>query len=456
MARLIPPASAMESAGALLAWANENDIAEIDLRFVDIRGVPQHFSMPIQSVDEGAFEDGFGFDGSSIQGFQAIHESDMILLADLSTAYVDPFFNLNTLAMYCDAHDPISREPYLLDSRGVAKRAEAYLKEQSDLADIAYFGPEAEFFMFDNVQYSTSENSSFYRVDSFEGDWNSGNDDPAQGHMNRIKMGYFPLPPLDKTHDVRAEIVQRLIDVGMEVEVHHHEVGGAGQAEIDLKYAPLLHMADMMVTYKYVVKNVAAENELHATFMPKPLFEENGSGMHVHQSLWKDGQPLFGGDMYAGLSQMALWYIGGLIKHAPATAAFTNPITNSYRRLVPGYEAPVNLVYSARNRSAGIRIPMYSNNPKAKRVEARWPDPAANPYLCLPALLMAGIDGIRNQIDPGASSEADLYEGEHETPVMPGTLGEALRRTGSEPRLLARGRRLQRAVHPELHRLQAS
>ncbi len=427
MASLVPPASAMESPGALLAWANDNDIAEIDLRFVDIRGIPQHFSMPIQSVDEGAFEDGFGFDGSSIQGFQAINESDMILLADLSTAYIDPFFSLPTLAMYCDAHDPISREPYALDARGVTKRAEAYLKEHSDLADIAYFGPEAEFFMFDNVQYSTSENSSFYRVDSFEGDWNSGNEDPAQGHMNRIKMGYFPLPPLDKTHDVRAEMVQRLIDVGMEVEVHHHEVGGAGQAEIDLKYAPLLEMADMMVTYKYVVKNVAAENGLHATFMPKPLFEENGSGMHVHMSLWKDGQPLFGGDQYAGLSQMALWYIGGLIKHAPACAAFTNPITNSYRRLVPGYEAPVNLVYSARNRSAGIRIPMYSNNPKAKRVEARWPDPAANPYLAMPALLMAGIDGIKNQIDPGASSEADLYEGDHETPVMPGTLGEALR-----------------------------
>ena len=285
MASLVPPASAMESAGALLAWANENDIAEIDLRFVDIRGVPQHFSMPIQSVDEGAFEDGFGFDGSSIQGFQAINESDMILLADLSTAYIDPFFNLNTLALYCDAYDPISRDPYLLDSRGVAKRAEAYLAA-SDLADVAYFGPEAEFFMFDNVQYSTSENSSYYRVDSFEGDWNSGNEDPAQGHMNRIKMGYFPLPPLDKTHNVRAEMVQRLMDVGMEVEVHHHEVGGAGQAEIDLKYAPLLQMADMMVTYKYIIKNVAAENGLHATFMPKPLFEENGSGMHVHIRLY--------------------------------------------------------------------------------------------------------------------------------------------------------------------------
>ena len=426
MARYVPSVSAKESPAALLAWANENDIVEIDLRFVDIRGVPQHVSMPIQSVDEGSFEDGFGFDGSSIQGFQAIHESDMILLADLSTAYIDPFFGYKTLAIYCDAHDPISRAPYALDARGVAKRAEAYLNG-SGLADVAYFGPEAEFFMFDNVQYSTSQNSSSYRVDSFEGDWNSGSDDPAQGHMNRIKMGYFPLSPLDKTQDVRAEMVQALLDVGMEVEVHHHEVGGAGQAEIDLKYAPLLEMADAMVTYKYIIKNVALQNGLHATFMPKPLFGENGSGMHVHISLWKKGVPLFGGDKYAGLSQMALWFIGGLIKHAGATAAFTNPITNSYRRLVPGYEAPVNLVYSARNRSAGIRIPMYSNNPKAKRVEARWPDPAANPYLAMPALLMAGIDGIKNQIDPGESSEADLYEGEHETPVMPGTLGEALR-----------------------------
>jgi glutamine synthetase len=438
MASLVPPGSAMESPAALLAWANENDIDEIDLRFVDIRGVPQHFSMPIGSVDEGSFEDGFGFDASSIQGFQAIHESDMILLADLSTAYVDPFFSYKTLTMYCDAHEPISREPYALDGRGVAKRAEAYLAG-SDIADVAYFGPEAEFFMFDNVQYSTSENSSFYRVDSIEGDWNSGNEDPAQGHMNRIKLGYFPLPPLDKTHDIRAEMVQTLLDVGLEVEVHHHEVGGAGQAEIDLKYNRLLTMCDMLVTYKYVVKNVAAQNGLHATFMPKPLFEENGSGMHVHQSLWKDGVPLFGGDMYAGLSQMALWYIGGLIKHAGACAAFTNPITNSYRRLVPGYEAPVNLVYSARNRSAGIRIPMYSNNPKAKRVEARWPDPAANPYLAMPALLMAGIDGINNQIDPGEALTVDLYEGGHETPVMPGTLGEALRELAANHDFLLEG-----------------
>ena len=426
MARFTLPDSAKESPAAILAWAQENEVVELDMRFVDIRGVPQHFSMPIGVVDEGKFEEGFGFDGSSIQGFQAINESDMILLADLSTAYIDPFFRYKTLTMYCDIFDPISREPYALDPRGITKRAEAYLAGVSDLADTAYFGPEAEFFMFDNVQYSTSENSSFYRVDSFEGDWNSGSADPAQGHMNRIKMGYFPLPPQDKTHDIRAEIVKTMTDVGLEVEVHHHEVGGAGQAELDLKYDSLLKMADNMVTYKYVAKNVAAKNGLHATFMPKPLFEENGSGMHVHQSLWKDGVPLFAGDKYAGLSQMALWYIGGVLKHAAAILAFTNPITNSYRRLVPGYEAPVNLIYSARNRSAAIRIPMYSDNPKAKRVEVRFPDPAANPYQALPALLMAGIDGILNQIDPGESSEEDLYEGHVKTPVVAGNLHDAL------------------------------
>lgn len=439
MTNLIPPASVMESPAAILAWAEENEVQELDMRFVDIRGVPQHFSMPIEAVDAGAFEEGFGFDGSSIQGFQAINESDMILLADLSTAYLDPFFRHKTLAMYCDIFNPISREPYSLDPRGITKRAEAYLRASSDIADTAYFGPEAEFFMFDNVQYSTSENSSFYHVDSFEGDWNSGSNDPAKGHMNRIKMGYFPLPPLDKTHDIRAEMVRTMVDVGLEVEVHHHEVGGAGQVEIDLKYDSLLRMADNMVTYKYVAKNVAAKNNLHATFMPKPLFEENGSGMHVHQSLWKDGKPLFAGDMYAGLSQMALWYIGGVLKHASTILAFTNPITNSYRRLVPGYEAPVNLAYSAQNRSAAVRIPMYSHNPKAKRVEVRFPDPAANPYQALPALLMAGIDGIKNQIDPGDPIADDLYEGKIETPVVSGNLADALTLLADDHEFLLEG-----------------
>lgn len=426
MPSLVPSDSAKESPAALLAWANENEIVEVDLRFVDIRGVPQHFSMPIEAVDEGSFEDGFGFDGSSIQGFQAINESDMILLADLSTAFVDPFFEYKTLAIYCDIFDPISREPYAMDPRGIAKRAEAYLTS-TGLADVAYFGPEAEFFVFDNVQYAVSPNMSFYKVDSIEAFWNSASDDPTLGgHLSRIKTGYFPLPPLDQTQSLRAEMVQTMIAAGIEIEVHHHEVGSAGQGEIDMKYAPLLKMADNVVTYKYIVKNVAAQNGMYATFMPKPLFQDNGSGMHVHQSLWKDGKPLFGGDLYAGLSQMALWYIGGVLKHASSILAFTNPITNSYRRLVPGYEAPVNLIYSARNRSAAIRIPMYSNSPKAKRVETRFPDPAANPYLALPALLMAGLDGIKNQIDPGDPATVDLYEGEVETPMVPGSLGGAL------------------------------
>ncbi len=438
MTSLVPPDSAKESPAALIAWAKENEVVEFDARFVDVRGVPQHFSMPIESVDEGAFEDGFGFDGSSIQGFQAINESDMILLADLSTATIDPFNSYKTLSFYCDIHDPISREPYALDPRGVAKRAEAYIAE-SDIADTAYFGPEAEFFMFDNVQYKTTPNSSMYKVDSFEGFWNSDSEDPSMGHLNNIKMGYFPLAPLDKTQDVRAEMVQTLIAAGMDVEVHHHEVGGAGQAEIDLKYTSLLKMADQMISYKYIVKNVAAANGFFATFMPKPLFLDNGSGMHVHQSLWKDGEPLFAGDEYAGLSQMALWYIGGVLKHAPALLAFTNPITNSYRRLVPGYEAPVNLIYSARNRSAAIRIPMYSNSPKAKRVETRFPDPAANPYLAMPALLMAGIDGIKNQIDPGDPATVDLYEGEMETPLVPGNLAGALEALKADHEFLLEG-----------------
>lgn len=426
MASLVPPDSAKESPAALIAWANENEVVELDLRFVDIRGVPQHFSMPFEAVDEGSFEDGFGFDGSSIQGFQAINESDMILLADLSTAFIDPFFDYKTLAIYCDIFDPISREPYAFDARGVAKRAEAYLLT-TGLADVAYFGPEAEFFVFDNVQYKTTPNMSFYKVDSDEAFWNSDSPDPMiGGHLSPIKTGYFPLPPMDKHQTLRAEMVQTMLAAGIEIEVHHHEVGSAGQGEIDMKYKPLLKMADQVITYKYIVKNVAAANSMYATFMPKPLFQDNGSGMHVHQSLWKDGKPLFAGDLYAGLSQMALWYIGGVLKHASSILAFTNPITNSYRRLVPGYEAPVNLIYSARNRSAAIRIPMYSNSPKAKRVETRFPDPACNPYLALPALLMAGLDGIKNKIDPGDPATVDLYEGHVETPLVPGSLAGAL------------------------------
>jgi glutamine synthetase len=438
MPEFVPPAEAKASAAALVKWAKDNELAELDLRFVDIRGIPQHASFPLALVDDGDFEEGFGFDGSSIQGFRSINESDMLLMPDISTAYIDPFYKYPTLAIKCDILDPVSRESYANDPRGFARRAEAYLAE-TGIADTAYFGPEAEFFLFTNVQYDTSSNESFYRVDSHEGPWNTGSDDPKMAYLNRLKEGYFPLPPNDKTHDVRAEIVRVLEELGIPVEMHHHEVGGAAQAEIDVKFDTLIRMSDKMIDFKYIVKNVAARFDLIATFMPKPLFQENGSGMHVHQSLWKDGAPLFGGDKYADLSQTALYYIGGVLKHAPALIAFTNPTANSFRRLVPGYEAPVNLIYSARNRSAAVRIPMYSSNPKAKRIETRWPDPMANPYLAFSALLMAGLDGIKNQIDPGAPAEVDLYEGEVVTPLVPGSLAGALQALAADYEFLLEG-----------------
>ncbi len=425
MGRYTLPDSAKESADALLAWAKQNDVAEVDIRFIDLKGVVHHFSMPISAVDTGAFEDGFGFDGSSVRGFQAINESDLILMADLNTAFIDPFFKMKTLAFSCDVYDPIDREPYKRDPRGVLQRADAYLKS-TGIADTAYFGPEAEFFLFSNVQYEIGSNVSMYRVDSHEGFWNTASNDPSMSYLNRIKEGYFPLPPNDKTQDIRAEMVDIMVNCGIEVEVHHHEVGGGGQAEIYMRFMPMQKMADNLLLYKYIVKMVAAKYGMAATFMPKPLFEDNGSGMHVHQSLWKDGNTLMFGDKYANLSQLALWYIGGILKHAPAILAFTNPITNSYRRLVPGYEAPVNLVYSNRNRSAAIRIPTYLNSPKAKRIETRFPDPSANPYYAFPALLMAGLDGIKNKIEPGDPVDVDLYEGHVKTAMVPGSLKEVL------------------------------
>ncbi len=425
MTKLVPPADAKKSPAALLEWARENGVQEVDVRFPDIRGIIQHFSMPFDMVDADMFEDGFGFDGSSIRGFQMINESDMILFADLNTAYIDPFFGAKTLALMCDVYDPITREPYANDPRGVTRRAEAYLKA-SGLADVAYFGPEAEFFIFSNVRYTTGPNISYYEVDSHEGFWNTASADPGMSYLNRIKEGYFPLPPLDKLQDVRAQMVATMMDCGIPVEVHHHEVGGAGQGEIDMRFDTMLTMADKLVLYKYIVKNVAARNGLIATFMPKPLFGDNGSGMHCHQSLWKDGKPLFYGDGYANLSETGLYYIGGILKHAPAILAFAAPTTNSYRRLVPGYEAPVNLVYSARNRSAAVRIPMYSKSPKAKRIEFRAPDPTANPYLAFSAMLMAGLDGIKNKIHPGDPADYDLYESEIVTPTVPGSLHGSL------------------------------
>lgn len=438
MTSLVPPAEAKESAEALLKWANEAGVEELDIRFTDIRGMVQHYSIPIGGADHALFEEGFGFDGSSVRGFQSIDQSDLILFADLSTAVVDPFYAKKTLAFMCDVYDPIERQPYGRDPRGVAKRAEAYLKE-TGIADVAYFGPELEFFIFSNVRYETTEYKSYYEVDSHEGFWNTASAEPKLTYLNRIKEGYFPLPPLDKTHDVRAQMVETLIACGINVEVHHHEVGGGGQAEIDLRYDSLLKMADTMKLYKYIIKNVAMRNDLIATFMPKPLFEENGSGMHVHQSLWKDGKNLFFGDGYANLSQEALWYIGGILKHAPALLAFCAPTTNSYRRLVPGYEAPVNLVYSNRNRSAAIRIPVYSQSPKSKRIETRFPDPAANGYYALPALLLAGLDGIQNKIEPGEPADYDLYEHPGETPTVPGSLGAVLDALEADNEFLTRG-----------------
>ena len=438
MADFIPPAEAKESPSALLKWARANGVEELDIRFTDIRGMVQHFSIPMSGADEGLFEEGFGFDGSSVRGFQSIDQSDLILMADLQTAMLDPFFAKKTLAFHCDVYDPINREPYARDPRGVAKRAEAYLAT-TGIADTAYFGPELEFFLFSNVRYEVTEYKSYYEVDSHEGFWNTASAEPKLSYLNRIKEGYFPLPPLDKTQDVRAKMVEVLVNAGIPIEVHHHEVGGGGQAEIDLRYQSLVRMCDTMKTYKYIVKNVAMMYDLLATFMPKPLFEENGSGMHVHQSLWKDGKPLFFGDNYANLSEMALHYIGGILKHAPAIMAFTNPTTNSYRRLVPGYEAPVNLVYSNRNRSAAIRIPVYSNNPKSKRIETRFPDPAANGYYALPALLMAGLDGIQNKISPGDATDIDLYEHETDAPTTPRNLHEVLEALAADHEFLTRG-----------------
>ncbi|MEL7233671.1 MAG: type I glutamate--ammonia ligase [Chloroflexota bacterium] len=431
------PDDAKASPDAFLAWCAENDVEEVDARFIDIRGMVEHFSMPLASMDADMFEEGLGFDGSSVQGFQTINVSDMILIPDLSTAMIDPFFEAKTAAFYCFVYDPITREPYTRDPRGIPARAAKYLAE-SGVGDTSFFGPEAEFFIFTDVNYKTGPNISYYEVDSHEGFWNSAQSGTT-GYLNRIKEGYFPLPPNDQTQDLRAAMVRTLMGAGIDVEVHHHEVGGAGQAEIDLKYAEITKMTDIMTTYKYIVKNVAYKAGMIATFMPKPIFEDNGSGMHCHQSIWKDGDPLFAGDGYAGLSDMALHYIGGILKHAPAILAFASPTTNSYRRLVPGYEAPVNLVYSNRNRSAAIRIPMYSNSPKAKRIEFRAPDPSANPYFALPAMLMAGLDGIKNQIDPGEAAEVDLYEGGVETPVVPGNLRAAAEALEADQEFLMEG-----------------
>ncbi len=435
---LVPPGDVAASPSALLAWAKENGVVEVDVKFVDVRGVWQHFSIPFVNFDVDVFTDGIGFDGSSIQGYQSINVSDLNLVPDPTSAFIDPITAKPTLSLICDVFD-IDGNPYARDPRGVARRAEEYLLK-TGIADVCYFGPEAEFFIFTGVAYDSQPNGTFYKVDSSSGFWGTG--EMGLGYRPRIKEGYFPVSPTDKLQDLRAEMVAQLMAVGVNVEVHHHEVGGAGQAEIDMKFSPLLRMADSLMIYKYIIRNVAYQNGYTVTFMPKPVFADNGSGMHCHQSLWKDGKPLFHDkDGYALLSKSALHYIGGTLKHAPAILAFAAPTTNSYRRLVPGYEAPVNLVYSARNRSAAVRIPMYSASPKAKRVEVRFPDPSCNPYLTFSALMMAGLDGIKNQIDPGEPADYDLYEHHNGRPtaVVPGTLGDALKALDADHKFLLEG-----------------
>jgi glutamine synthetase len=410
--------------------AKKNNAVMVDLRFCDLFGVWQHTTVSASRLDESAFEDGFGFDGSSIRGFQPINASDMLLLPDPSTAQMDPFTEQPTVVLICDVVDPITREPYSRNSRYIAQKAEKYLR-QTGIGDVIYFGPEAEFFVFDDVRFDVANNGGFYEIDSIEAAWNSGRDEgPNLGHKIAYKGGYFPCSPSDTLMDWRTETARLLGQVGIEVEVHHHEVATAGQCEIDMRFQPLTKMADHLLWFKYVVKNNARRAGKTATFMPKPLFGDNGSGMHCHQSIWKEGKPLFAGDRYAGLSELALHYIAGILHHAPALAAITNPTVNSYRRLVPGYEAPVNLAYSSRNRSASIRIPMYSSSPKAKRIEVRFPDPSANPYLAFAAMAMAGIDGIQRKLDPGDPLDKDIYSLSPEelknVPHVPGSLGEAL------------------------------
>jgi glutamine synthetase len=427
----------------VLDTAKENGAKFVDLRFMDFPGLWQHFSVPIGELEESSFEDGFGFDGSSIRGWQPIHASDMLVIPDADTAKMDPFYAAPTLTLICDIVDPITREPYTRDPRNIAQKAEAYLKS-SGIGDVAYIGPEAEFFIFDDIRFESSRFGAFYEIDSIEGSWNSGRDEgPNLGYKPRHKEGYFPVPPMDKFQDLRSEMVLTLQELGIDVEAQHHEVATAGQSEIDMRFKPLLQMADQLMWFKYVLKNVAYRNNHTVTFMPKPLFEDNGTGMHTHISIWNGDQPLFAGDKYAGVSQEALYGIGGILKHCQALCAFTNPTTNSYKRLVPGFEAPVNLAYSSRNRSAAIRLPMYSTSPKAKRIEFRTPDPSCNGYLAFSAILMAVLDGIQNKIDPGDPLDKDIYnlppEELAEIPSAPGSLDEALEALKADQEFLMKG-----------------
>ncbi|MEK7678580.1 MAG: type I glutamate--ammonia ligase [Deltaproteobacteria bacterium] len=413
-----------------LKFAKEKNARMVNLKFLDFIGIWQHFSIPVAELSEDVFEDGLGFDGSSIRGWQPIHASDMLVVPDSSTAVIDPFPETTTLSLICNIVDPITREPYSRDPRNIAQKAEAHLKS-TGIGDTAYFGPEPEFFIFDDIRYNQASNHGYYYIDSVEGAWNTGREEsPNLGYKPRHKEGYFPVPPTDTQEDIRTEMCLIMESVGIQIERQHHEVATAGQAEIDMRFDSLLKMGDKLMWFKYIVKNVAKRWRKTATFMPKPIFGDNGSGMHTHQSIWKGGKPLFAGNGYGGMSELALYYIGGILKHAKALNAFCNPGTNSYRRLVPGFEAPINLAYSSRNRSASVRIPMYSPSPKAKRIEVRFPDPSCNGYLAFAAMLMAGLDGIQNKIDPGEPLDKDIYgltpEELKNVPCAAGSLEEAL------------------------------
>jgi glutamine synthetase len=427
----------------VLRTIKDDKIEMIDLRFTDLPGLWQHFSVPPRAFDSDSIAEGVGFDGSSIRGFQEIQESDMLVIPDPTTAFLDPFAEARTLALICNIRDPVTGQSYSRDVRYIAQKAENYLKG-TGIGDASYFGPELEHFVFNEVRYDQSTNYGYYEIDAIEANWNAANKNgPSLGHKLRPKEGYFPVPPADQLQDVRTNMVSRLEEIGIAVEAHHHEVATGGQGEIDMRFAALTRMADNVMIYKYVVKNVARQRGMTATFMPKPLFGDNGSGMHVHQSIWKGERPLFAGDGYAGSSELMRYYIGGLLKHAPALLAICAPTVNSYRRLVPGFEAPVNLGYSQRNRSAAVRIPMYSASPKTKRVEFRCPDPACNPYLAFAAMLMAGLDGIQSRINPGEPIDKNLYDlppaERAKIQSTPGSLDEALDALEADHQFLLKG-----------------
>jgi glutamine synthetase len=440
----------LKTAKDVMEYMKANDVKAVDLRFMDFPGLWQHFTIPPRELDDAAFEAGLGFDGSSIRGWQAINESDMLVKPVPETAFVDPFFADKTLVLICNICDPVTGEDYTRDPRNIARKAEAFLKS-TGLGDVAYFGPEPEFFVFDDIRFNQNQYEGYYHIDSVEGRWNSGRPENRDadgyshnlGYKPRYKEGYFPVPPTDSQQDMRTEMMLKLEETGVQIERQHHEVATGGQAEIDMRFDSMVRMADKVLKYKYVVKNTALKYRKTVTFMPKPLFGDNGSGMHIHMSIWKGKKNLFAGDKYAGLSEMALYAIGGLLKHAPSLLAICCPTTNSYKRLVPGFEAPVNLAYSSRNRSASIRIPMYSTSPASKRLEFRCPDPACNPYLSMAAMLMAAVDGIQNKIDPGQPLDKDIYDLPPEelakVPHTPGSLRNALAALKADHEYLLRG-----------------